>query len=267
MHLLVESNAECERLAKESKDYILKLLESFKDATDPVDWPASGDLAQSIWQPHEIYLLKEGIVRFSLGGQLFILFEEGDLLGLDLHRNLQNAQFSTDFKVRVERISLPQFLKQTLSKAPTTQLWIDFLNRQARLFLQLNSALIKGGLEPQTQLRSYGIGDVIIEQGSQGTSVFHMVSGSAEVLVDGVSVGEVKENEIFGLISALANTPRSATVKARTDCTTAILEKEQFHDLIRSRPDAFLKVCTDMADIIARLNKQVVGLTKGGKSL
>ena len=201
MHLLIESNAECERLARDSKDLVSKLMTSYKDALDIQEWTANSNLAATCWQPHEIYRLKEGVVRFSLAGQLFILFEEGDLLGLDLHRNLQNAVFSTDFLVQVERISLPTFLRQTLSTAPTTQLWLEFLNRQARLFLQLNGSLLKGGLEPQTHLHMFEAGDLMIEQGSHGTAVFHLVSGQAEVFVDGVNVGEIKEDEIFGVIS------------------------------------------------------------------
>ncbi len=263
MHLLIDVSTECERLAKESSALSKQLIQDAEIATRPLDWPASADLAKSFWGQREIYILKDGIVRFSLGGQLFMLLEEGDLIGLDLHRNLQGAVFSSDFPIKVEGCSLSRFLEKVMGVPKLTLGWSDFLAKQARLFLQLNASMLKVGLQPETRLQMFEKGDKIIEQGSASTQVYHLVEGTADVLVDRIKVGEIKEDSIFGIMAALTKTPRSASVVATAECSVMVLEEDQFMDLVRSKPESFLKLCKDMSETILDLNKKVVDLSKG----
>ena len=77
--------------------------------------------------------------------------------------------------------------------------------------------------------------------------------------VDDVSF-TVGEGEIFGAMAALTNADRSATVRAKTNCSVVKVPKEQFTELIKSNPATIHSLLVDMANSIVNLNEQLVGL-------
>ena len=91
--------------------------------------------------------------------------------------------------------------------------------------------------------------------------MFSLFEGDAEVLVDGVAVGEIKEGEIIGAMAVLTEQPRSATVRARTRCAVVKVPRDQFASLIRSNPAMIHSLLVDMARHIMRLNRQVVQMS------
>lgn len=262
MHFLVEIPDDCVKLAEEGVQLLKKVLGAAKTPSKEATLQASSDVVKDYFEDDKLYLISEGAVRFSIEGQLFMLFEEGDLLGIDVQRNLESTNISTDFAIKVKVLSKKKFLEIVLGDAELSALWLEYLNSQARLFLRLSGSFLKGGLEPETQFENLNKGDTIIEQGTQSTEVFTMIDGAADVLVDGVKVGEVAEGEIFGCLSAMTDTPRSATVIATTNCMVVRLPEDQFLDLIKSRPETVMSLCRDMANTIVGLNKKVVGLSK-----
>jgi CRP-like cAMP-binding protein len=111
----------------------------------------------------------------------------------------------------------------------------------------------------------YEPGDIIIQQGERADYVFNMSSGTAEVLVDDVTVGRIGEGEIFGAMAALTHADRSATVRAKTPCSVVKVPKDQFTELIKSNPATIHSLLVDMANSIVNLNEQLVGL-RGNQS-
>jgi len=106
----------------------------------------------------------------------------------------------------------------------------------------------------------YEPGQIIIRQGERADYVFNLSSGTAEVLVDGVTVGRIGKGEIFGAMAALTHADRSATVRAKTACSVEKVPKEQFTELIKSNPATIHSLLIDMANSIVNLNEQLVGL-------
>src|SRR5690606_2487541 len=98
----------------------------------------------------------------------------------------------------------------------------------------------------------------MVEQGSHGDEVYTLMEGKAEVLVDGVKVGEILEEEMFGAVSLLTDKPRLASVVAATDCMVVRLSKEEFINLVQTRPDTIFKLASDLSRAIMALNDQVV---------
>lgn len=220
--------------------------------------PASSDVSATHFDNEKMFMIQEGAVRFVMGRQLFMLLESGDLMGLDLQQNLSGAQFSTDFALHVEEFSKQDFLNVVLGNPELSKLWLEFLNLQARLFLSVSAQQMKAGVQHETSVDHYKKGEVILKQGSSGKDVYTLVEGSAEVLVDNIKVGEIQNNHIFGALAAMTNTPRSASVIAREDCTVVSLPEDHFLDLIKSRPETVMQLCRDMAQTIISLNARVV---------
>ena len=76
-------------------------------------------------------------------------------------------------------------------------------------------------------------------------------------MVSGKQVGEIKTDEVFGVVAALGETPRTATVIAADTCHVLAISKHEFSELIKLRPTTVSKVMQGMARTIADLNKKL----------
>ena len=261
MHFLIDVRGECDELAAQIKDLSKKILSGVGPQRKIIEWKASSNLAKEFFSNEKFFVLLDGALRFSINGQLFFLMEEGDWLGLDIQESLEGASFSSDFAIKVEEFSKKDFLRAVLGHPQLSQLWVEYLNLQARLYLSLSGSLVKSSLEPSTSFEQFSKGQTIIKEASTGREVYTMIEGTAEVFVKGTKVGEVKPNQIFGALAAMTNTPRTATVIASSDCTCMSLPEDQFLDLVRTKPETVLQLCRDMAVTIVEINQKVLSLS------
>jgi hypothetical protein len=263
MHFLVETPEHCADLLSESERLLMEALEGAPGGEE-LTIKASEDIAGICVEKNCYLLITEGNLKLSCGGNLFVLLEENDIIGLDHQIKLQGSAITAELAIKAriyDRKALSDFFKQNPDNASA---WERYLDKQMSLFFLLTTHFSQGGLETDTEVESFEEGQVIIEQGSRGKEVYHMLQGAADVLVDGVKVGEVKENEVFGALAALTSSERSATVKASKDSTIIKVPEEQFLALIRSRPATVLTLIQDMARSITSLNEKVVEMSKLG---
>lgn len=80
-------------------------------------------------------------------------------------------------------------------------------------------------------------GRVLTEQGAEGDAWFAILSGTAEVQVDGEPVQVLGPGDQFGELALLDGEPRSATVVAVEPLTVAALGVRMFKTLLREFPD------------------------------
>ena len=76
-------------------------------------------------------------------------------------------------------------------------------------------------------------GEIIVHQGDAATRFYILTSGQAEVLVAGErgrqrKVADLAPGDYFGEIAILESTARTATVRAKTECTLISLDAETF---------------------------------------
>ena len=71
-------------------------------------------------------------------------------------------------------------------------------------------------------------GDVVVYQGEYGDSFYIVEAGTLEVFVDGRQVRSLGADDFFGELALLADTPRTATVRAATDCRLWVLPRRAF---------------------------------------
>src|SRR5258706_8674493 len=65
--------------------------------------------------------------------------------------------------------------------------------------------------------RRFSAGDHLTEQGASGIGFFVIEEGEAEVTVDGEAKGTVRAGDYFGEIALISDSPRTATLTAKTD--------------------------------------------------
>jgi CRP/FNR family cyclic AMP-dependent transcriptional regulator len=102
-------------------------------------------------------------------------------------------------------------------------------------------------LERRLTRRVVAAGEPVFWFGDAGDTLYVIDSGQAEVTApdtDGrhVLLDTLGPGEIFGELSMLDGGPRSATVRALTDCALIGLHRDAFHAFLRARPDVAIDV-------------------------
>ncbi len=109
----------------------------------------------------------------------------------------------------------------------------------------------------------YRAGEVLFRQGDVGDAAFVILSGRADVVVDGsagpVKVAEIDENAIVGEIAILCDIARTATVIAVTQVEALRISKESFVKLLADFPEMTIEVMRVLAD---RLSQTTMELTQ-----
>jgi len=80
-------------------------------------------------------------------------------------------------------------------------------------------------------------GDVLIREGDIGDRMYFIVSGIVAVEFGGPTQVMLNDGEFFGEIALLQNTPRTATVTARSRCQLLTLDVKDFRDFIAKSPE------------------------------
>jgi uncharacterized protein YhbP (UPF0306 family) len=91
-------------------------------------------------------------------------------------------------------------------------------------------------------------GEVIFREGAPADKFMVIVEGEVEVLRGDEPAGEMGPGHFFGETSALRDTPRLATVRAKTDVTVMALDGDAFRGIVAQA----LGTTADFNDIIAK---------------
>ena len=78
-------------------------------------------------------------------------------------------------------------------------------------------------------------GELIIQEGEMGDSMFLIIEGEVMVHRLGKELTRLGERESFGEMALLDNEPRSATVSAVSDVTCLKVEREDFYELMSEK--------------------------------
>ncbi len=109
----------------------------------------------------------------------------------------------------------------------------------------LFSAFPKEALEDllaSTNLRSYQEGDIIVNEGEEGHSLFLLVSGEVKVFTRGergehLQLAELGAGDFFGEVSLLTGKPRTATITAKSVVNAIELTKNAVDGIADEYPD------------------------------
>ena len=117
-------------------------------------------------------------------------------------------------------------------------------------------------------IKVFRSGEILIEEGSKGTSAFVILSGTVEVIKKSgsreITVARLGEGQVFGEMGLIEDRPRSATVKACSELKARVTDREQFNELLRTKPSVLIPI---MKSLFERL-RQVSDLLaeKSGES-
>ncbi len=95
--------------------------------------------------------------------------------------------------------------------------------------------------------RTFQPGDTIAAEGSGGVGFFVIDDGEALVTVGGEEVGRLGRGDYFGEIALIAETDRTATVKAQTELRCYGMTSWEFRPLVEGNASIAWKLLEAMA--------------------
>jgi hypothetical protein len=214
---------------------------------------------------HKVALLiTEGMADLRLGGFPLVTFEDGDIVGPQ--GALHCGAITCNFAIKGHAVPWPECEKQLKASHEAFQAWFAMLHAERALLSAISAEFMSRALGQSEGAQplpvAVQVGEVLIQQGDSSDEVFTLIEGQLEVRVDGVAVGKIEKDEIFGVISAMADAPRSASVVASTPALVLKLPKEEFLQLMRARPRTVIELVKSMSRALISANEKVVDLTR-----
>jgi CRP/FNR family transcriptional regulator len=96
--------------------------------------------------------------------------------------------------------------------------------------------------------RRFRAGDIVTQEGAGGVGFFVVEEGEAEVNVGGEARGSIGPGDYFGEIALINESPRTATLTARTDMLCYGMTPWDFRPLVESNSAIAWKLLTAMAE-------------------
>jgi CRP/FNR family transcriptional regulator len=96
--------------------------------------------------------------------------------------------------------------------------------------------------------RKFSAGDSVTQEGAGGVGFFVVEEGEADVTVGGEARGSVGPGDYFGEIALINESPRTATLTARTDMVCYGMTPWDFRPLVESNSTIAWKLLTAMAE-------------------
>jgi CRP-like cAMP-binding protein len=114
-------------------------------------------------------------------------------------------------------------------------------------------------------------GDVILSEGEDGDSAYMIVNGSVEIIIgEGAkarTVATLNDGDVFGEMCLIEPGPRSATVRAATDTSCAVMSYDDFVASMRDNPELAMEFMKTLVLRLRKMNELMESLDPEKRSL
>lgn len=263
MYVVGEQSAHAEECISRLQGLPASLLAGMEPAGETLDIPADTALNEHL-RAECLYLIEVGLVQLALDERPLFYLSEGDALGLALPPAHLNYRYRTAAPLRLVPYERQAVLAHVASTGRGAAL-VDYLGGHAWLLAEMVARLKQPEYRGASGFKHVAAGEVLIQQGDDPDHVFIIIDGHAEVFVDGLKVGDVAKEEIFGAMAVFTEEKRTATVIASTPCTIMLIPKDQFLAMTQSNPKIAHSLIESMARKINVLNRQLTGTGLDGQ--
>jgi CRP-like cAMP-binding protein len=126
---------------------------------------------------------------------------------------------------------------------------------------QLASVPLLAGLDDRVRRRlaevgkrrTYAADETIVREGSTGTALYIVLSGTARVEREGAAIGKLQAGDFFGELALIEEHPRSATVVAVESTECLLFPAWEFTALLNEHPEVAVPI---MRALIGRLHRR-----------
>ena len=138
------------------------------------------------------------MLHLSHNDQNLCSFDEGDLVGIANAFGFDYPILRTDEFVELIPINRDDFFQHVYSDKRRQHYWSNFLVCSNAILMNHLAEHSSALTRPTAGFQNIPIGEVIINQGDSADMVYTIIEGEAEAYVDGVKVGDIGIDEVFG---------------------------------------------------------------------
>jgi CRP-like cAMP-binding protein len=109
----------------------------------------------------------------------------------------------------------------------------------------------------ETDLEVLSAGQTLFREGEPGQLMYVLMSGTAEILVNGRVVEFAEAGAIIGEMAMIDEGLRSATVVAKRDCKFLPIDRKRFNFLVQQTPNFAQHVMRVIADRLRRTDARL----------
>jgi CRP-like cAMP-binding protein len=104
---------------------------------------------------------------------------------------------------------------------------------------------------------NFEAGETIFRQGDNADAAYVILSGEVEASIESahgvVNLGTVGAQQVVGEVAILSESPRMATVKAKTAVETLRITKDHFHKLLACCPGTMAEIIRVLGERMAKV--------------
>lgn len=261
MYLPGKPHEATELLSARMQQLTKGLLDGFPLDQEPLSLEGVDDIYEH-FNKNQIFLITDGMLNLTHEGQNLVSFDEGDLIGFAQSFDFPFPVLRAEEYVELQLIDRDAFLRHVYSDKRRQHYWTHYLLCQNSIMVNYLAEMSKGQKSPTAGFQNFQPGDIIIKEGDNAEHVYTIITGEADVFADGVKVGDIGEDEVFGAMAVFTGEKRSATVQARTVCTIMAVPQNDFMHLIEAQPKAAVNLIENLAHRIVAMNQQLVNKEK-----
>lgn len=161
--------------------------------------------------------------------------------------------------LRINYVPQCSFIEHLMtSKNQLLEKWMHYNEIEQRPIQSLCSVYLKEDFNPEIDIRNFQENELIIQEGTTPDALYEMISGEAIVTVQNTEVGRIFRGEIFGEISFLTQSTRTASVKTLTPCTVHVIKGDDFDIIASCRPTLIKNMARTTAKRLIVVNDRLV---------
>jgi len=135
------------------------------------------------------------------------------------------------------------------------------LLRRVPLFAGIEPARLKL-LAYTSDVVTYHAGQVLFRKGDAGDAAYVIINGDAEVSIPAesgdIAVAQLHDGDFLGEIAILCDTPRTATITAKSELKALRIRKEPFFQLLHQFPEMAVEMTRLLAERLTRTTAELV---------
>lgn len=137
---------------------------------------------------------------------------------------------------------------------------VDLL-RRVPLFAGIEPSKLKL-LAYTSDVVTYRPGQILFRKGDAGDAAYVIIAGDAEVSIPAdsgeIPIAQLHDGDFLGEIAILCDTPRTATITARSELKALRIRKEPFIQLLHQFPDMAIQMTRILAERLTRTTAELV---------
>ncbi len=232
-----------------------EIADELEGVGEPLVVKAGTDLLKL--DPPAYVFLRDGLFRFQLSGKLARFYNAGDFMLTGRAAELEACQLVSSVAAKLTHFDRTALMPLLRADGALFDKWLELLEVEERILQVLCAALAGEDVQPEVAFANYDPGQPILREGERSPKIYELLGGSAVVSVRGVTVGEIKEGELFGEMSFLTGEPCAATVTASESSLVQGIPTQDFERMVQCRPRLMIELARTLAARVSELNHRL----------